>query len=474
MPDDSTGLSREQIPPGVLAIAQRLREAGGQAWIVGGAVRDLLLARPVTDWDLATDLVPEDVSPLFRRTVDVGVRFGTVRILQGGDEVEVTTFRRDGLYSDARRPDEVSFSRRLDEDLFRRDFTINALAWDPIDGRLEDPTGGRDDLEARLIRAVGDPEERFREDGLRLLRAVRIAAQLDFDLEPATYRALLLCAPRIEKISPERVREELDRLLLAPRPAAALSLLHETGLLRRILPELAGCYGVVQNQHHAYDVFHHTLAAVEAAPPSRRLVRLAALFHDLGKPATRGEKHGTTTFYAHQSVGRRLVDRAFRRLRFSNEDRSAVGHLVQHHMFHYRPEWTDAAVRRFLRDIGEEHLDDIFLLRAADSAGNGTRRRASPELEALRRRIAVEIERRSALTVRDLSIDGHDLMRELALNPGPELGRILRTLLEEVLEDPELNERGTLLARAGEIHAAGPDGAGSDSRPEKVPDPELE
>jgi tRNA nucleotidyltransferase (CCA-adding enzyme) len=449
-----TAPSPHRVPPGVLAIATALRGAGGQAWIVGGAVRDLFLGRTVNDWDLATDLVPEAVTSIFRRTVEVGIRFGTVRVRHRGADCEVTTFRRDGLYSDARRPDEVSFTGSLEEDLIRRDFTINALAWDPVDDRLEDPTGGRADLDARLIRAVGDPVERFTEDGLRLLRAVRFAAQLDFDLEAATYRALVICAPRIERISPERVRDELDRLLQAPRPSSALAVLHETGLLRRILPEVAACYGVTQNAHHAYDVFHHTLASVDAAPPARRLVRLAALFHDTGKPRTRGEKHGTTTFYAHQSAGRRLVDAAFRRLRYPNEDRERVGHLVQHHMFHYRPEWTDAAVRRFLRDVGEDHLDDIFALRAADSAGNGTRRGATPELDELRRRIAFEVERRSALTVRDLAIDGHDLMRELSIPPGPELGRILRTLLEEVLDDPERNEREALLGRAREIHAA--------------------
>lgn len=447
--------SRNQVPPGVLAIATTLRSAGGQAWVVGGAIRDLHLGRAVNDWDLATNLVPEAVSALFRRTVEIGIRFGTVRVRHRGADCEVTTFRRDGLYTDARRPDDVSFTGSLEEDLVRRDFTINALAWDPVDGRLEDPTHGRADLDARLIRAVGDPIERFTEDGLRLLRAVRFAAQLDFDLEPATYRALLVCAPRIERISPERVREELDRLLQAPRPSAALAVLHETGLLRRVLPELAGCYGVTQNAHHAYDVFHHTLAAVDAAPPGRRLVRLAALFHDTGKPRTRGEKRGVTTFYAHQSAGRRLVDAAFRRLRYPNDDRERVGHLVQHHMFHYRPEWTDAAVRRFLRDVGEDHLDDLFAVRAADSAGNGTRRGATPELDELRRRIAIEVERRSALTVRDLAIGGHDLMQDLAVPPGPELGRILRTLLEEVLDEPERNERETLLARAREIHAAG-------------------
>ena len=271
-------------PREVLHLAERLRAAGGQAWVVGGAVRDLLLGREVHDWDLATDLPPERTTSLFPRTMEVGARFGTITVLIREASYEITTFRRDGLYSDARRPDEVRYAEHLEDDLVRRDFTVNALAWDPIENRLADPTGGLDDLDARLLRAVGDPVERFTEDGLRLLRAVRFAAQLDFEIEAETYRALVLCAPRLERIAAERVRDELEKLLLAPRPSSALLLLQETGLLRRILPELSACYGVPQNRHHAYDVFHHTLAAVDAAPPDNRIVRLAALFHDTGKP----------------------------------------------------------------------------------------------------------------------------------------------------------------------------------------------
>jgi len=441
-----------EAPPEVRKVAERLRAAGGQAWVVGGAVRDLLLGRPVVDWDFATDLVPERTRGLFPRTFEVGARFGTVTVLGSAGSYQVTTFRLDAEYSDARRPDRVQFAGRVEDDLARRDFTINAMAWDPIGGALVDLAGGREDLRLRRIRAVGDPVERFTEDGLRLLRAVRFAAQLDFELEARTYAALLLCAPRIERISGERIREEMEKLLTAPRPSSALALLHETGLLRRILPELAACYGVPQNEHHAYDVFHHTLATVDAAPPENLVVRLAALFHDLGKPETRAERSGTATFYAHQSAGRRIAERAFRRLRYSTEKRRRVTHLVQHHMFHYRPEWSDGAVRRFLRAIGPEHLDDLFALRAADTFGNGRKRRLAPELLELRGRIAAEIERQAALTVRDLQIGGHDLMAELGLRPGPEIGRILRTLLEEVLEDPERNERERLLQRAREIH----------------------
>ncbi len=464
-PSDRPDRAALTAPPPVLHLASRLRAAGGEAWVVGGAVRDLLLGRGVSDWDLATNLRPERTRALFPRALELGARFGTITVLHQDASYEITTFRRDGLYSDARRPDEVQFADHLEDDLVRRDFTVNALAWDPLDGRLSDPTGGLADLEARILRAVGDPVERFTEDGLRLLRAVRFAAQLDFDLEPRTYRALVLCAPRIEKIAAERIRDEFQKLLLAPLPSSALALLHETGLLRRVLPELAACYGIPQNRHHAYDVFHHTLAAVDAAPPENRIVRLAALFHDTGKPETRGEGIHGGTFHAHQSASRRIVDRAFRRLRFPGEERQRVSHLVQHHMFHYRPEWTDAAVRRFLRDVGREHLDDLFSLRAADTLGNGLKRRLAPELRELRRRIDLEIERQSALTVRDLAIDGHDLMRSFGLAPGPVIGELLHALLEEVIDDPGRNEAACLLDRARVILANEAESAGDGSAP---------
>jgi tRNA nucleotidyltransferase (CCA-adding enzyme) len=451
---DRSRLARSCLPAPVLDLSAALKEAGGQAYLVGGAVRDSLLGRPVNDWDLATDLLPETVAALFPRTVQIGIRFGTVLVMRDGTPYEVTTFRLDGVYSDARRPDSIAFTGTLEEDLIRRDFTINALAYDPVENRLVDPTGGEADLALGLLRAVGRAEERFQEDGLRLLRAVRLAAQLGFELEADTYRALVLCAPNLERIAQERVRAEFDKLIEAPQAASALSVMLETGLLRRALPELAACYGVAQNPHHAFDVFHHTLAALDAAPPERRLVRLAALFHDLGKPETREERAETAAFYGHQFVGERLATSAMRRLRYPNEEVARVRHLVHHHMFHYRPEWTDSAIRRFLREVGTEHLEDLFALRAADTMGNGLRKRIAPELTEFRRRIELEIERQNALTVRDLCIDGYDLMEALGLVPGPIIGRALSALLEDVLDDPSRNEREWLLARARELRRA--------------------
>lgn len=449
---DRGRLTPAAIPSEVLASTEVLRRAGGQAFLVGGGVRDLLLGRRVRDWDLATDLLPDRLAGLFPKTHSVGAHFGTVLVVEGGAAFEVTTFRRDGVYTDGRHPDTVEFTRRVEEDLARRDFTVNAMAYDPHSDRLLDPCGGLADLRAGVLRTVGDPVHRFREDGLRLLRAVRLACQLDLTVEIGTYRALVLCSPQLEMISAERIREEFERLLEVPHPAAGLDLLHETGLLRRFLPELAACYGVPQNPHHAYDVFHHSLAAVDQSPADNAPVRLAALFHDLGKPETRRETEETATFYGHQVNGESHVHRIFRRLRFPTEERKHVAHLVHHHMFHYSDEWSDSAVRRFLRSVGPENVDDLFLTRAADTRGNGLRQRLAPELEELRRRIELILEEENALHVRDLAVGGHDLMRHLGIGPGPALGRLLDGLLAEVLENPEKNERGTLLALAETLH----------------------
>ncbi len=441
-------LATLRLPAGAESVIDGIRDAGGQAYLVGGAVRDALLGRAIRDWDFATDLPPTRLAELFRRTHLVGAQFGTVLVSFDDETYQVTTFRRDGVYVDSRHPESVEFTDSIEEDLTRRDFTINALAYDPRARRLVDPSGGRDDLQARRLRAVGDPETRFREDGLRLLRAVRLASQLEFEIDLATLRALVLCAPGISRISPERVREELTKLLELPRPSSGLLLLLETGLLRRVLPELDGCYGVTQNPHHAYDVFFHSLAAVDRSPADRPVVRLAALYHDIGKPVSRVVSEETATFYGHQFDGERLADALMRRLRYPTDERTRVAHLVRHHMFHYMPEWTDGAVRRFLRQIGPENLSDLVGMRAADTLGNGLRRRLAPEVEELQRRCARVLEQENALSVRDLAVGGADLMRELDLAPGPIIGRLLHHLLELVLEEPELNTRDALLGEA--------------------------
>ncbi len=475
-PDQPAQVRAHDIPAEVRSIIGTLRNAGGQGWVVGGGIRDLLLGRPVRDWDVATDLPPQKLTTLFPRTVEVGARFGTVVVIGEHGEYEVTTFRQDQGYSDGRHPDAVRYSTNPEDDLARRDFTVNAIAFEPESETLLDPFGGLSDLKARLLRTVGRPDERFREDGLRLLRAVRLASQLDFDIDPATLGSLVRNADRLDAISAERVAAELDRILTQDGAARALELLLETGLLRKILPELSHCYGVSQNTFHAFSVFYHLLAAVDAAESSDRIVRWAALFHDVGKPETREETESGTrsdtgtgartatetgtgsgtktktgrkvTFYSHQVVSERQVRAAFDRLRLSNLDKETVAHLVEHHMFHYTPDWTDGAVRRFLRTIGEEHIDALYRLRRADTLGNGVRTRVAPELAILRGRIDQVLAEDAALHVRDLKIGGHDLMKEFGRGPGPWIGETLQHLLGIVLDEPAENERDRLLEHA--------------------------
>lgn len=451
---------RASVPQGVRAIAATLAARARRAYLVGGSLRDLLLGRDVSDWDVATDAPPEEVLRLFPQNAPTGLAHGTVTVLQEGGAFEVTTLRRESSYSDARRPDAVEFVSDVREDLARRDFTVNAMAVDLTSGEPIDPWGGLDDLEARTIRAVGDPRARFLEDALRPLRAARFACVLEFELDPATRRALSLpeVHGRFRSLAKERIQVELTKMLAAPRPSIGFEILRESGLLRLILPELDAAYGSPQNEYHRYDVYAHTLAAVDAAPAEKPVVRLAALFHDLGKPQTREVRGVRVTFYGHQDVGAAMAHGALTRLRFSAEVRERVAHLVAQHMFDYHPGWSDAAIRRFIRRVGPDAVADLFDLRIADVVGKGMG--GYPVLlEDLRDRIQAVLSRGEALSVRDLAVDGQDVMRVGALAPGPAVGRVLERLLERVLTDPALNERErllTLIPAAADEERGGP------------------
>ena len=448
-------LAPGRVPGPILEVIRRLQDAGHRAYLVGGAVRELLRGLDTSDWDVATSAGPERVTPLFPRVVPTGLKHGTVTVLTAAGPCEVTTFRVERGYTDARHPDEVEFVDSVEADLARRDFTVNAIAWDPVAGRLVDPFGGARDLERRLIRCVGDPLERFREDGLRPIRAARFAATLEFEVEEETLRALPETREQVARIAAERVREELRRMLAARAPSRGFEVLRRAGLLAVWLPELAECIAVTQNRYHAYDVYYHTLHTCDAAPAEKPVVRLAALFHDVGKPRTRAEREdGEATFYNHQFVGARMTEEAMTRLRFSREEIERVVHLVREHMFDYRPEWSDAAVRRFVRNVGSEHVADLFDLRIADNLGNGTKQGFPHYLGELTARVEAVLARQEALTVRDLAVDGHDVMRVLGLPPGPRVGEVLDRILEDVLEEPRLNDRQRLLARlrSGNFH----------------------
>jgi poly(A) polymerase/tRNA nucleotidyltransferase (CCA-adding enzyme) len=438
-----------QVPKDVQRVVATLTDAGHAAYVVGGCVRDAIRGVDPQDWDVATDATPEEIQELFSRSLYTN-RFGTVIVRSGEHEVEVTTYRVEAEYSDHRRPDRVEFTDSLVADLSRRDFTMNAMAWKPgrngTPGELVDPFGGQRDLSARVLRAVGEPEERFREDALRMLRAVRFATLLDLRIDDRTVQAIRECAPLAATLSGERINQEIVKILGAPRPSVALRMLSDVGLLEVICPELEECKKTPQDKVAAQDVFEHSLATVDATPASDLVLRLAGLFHDIGKPDTFSDGH----FHQHEFVGEFKARQILRRWKFDRETVAEVTHLIRNHMFWYETHWTDSAVRRFIRKIGLDYIPALFALRRADNIGSGARSPRMHALEALWQRVQEQIAAANAFSLRDLKVDGNDIMRELDIPPGPDVGRILNALFERVLDDPSLNTREKLveLARA--------------------------
>jgi tRNA nucleotidyltransferase (CCA-adding enzyme) len=431
----------------VLEICHELRNAGERAWVVGGCVRDTLLGEPVNDWDVATSALPEKVQQTFRKVIPTGIDHGTVTVLWKGGAYEVTTLRGEGAYSDGRRPDNVVFVGDIDQDLARRDFTVNAIAYDPVDGRVVDPFHGLVDMQSKVLRAVGDPKERFQEDGLRVLRGARFVATLDFELEEATEAAFRDALDTFRKVSPERVREEWLKTMKARAPSRAFEVMRRTGILEVTYPELLEQVGCEQNQWHAYDVWNHTMRVLDESEGDP-IERMAALLHDVAKPRTRARSDKTEdwTFYHHERVGADMAERWLRDYKFSNRERELIVDLVRHHLICYSNEWTDAAVRRFMKRVGPDSVEPLLRLGEADALGKG--RNVEEELEALkelRSRIDEQIEQGGALTTQDLAIDGKDVIEHLEGGPGPVVGQVLRELLERVIEDPSLNTRDKLM-----------------------------
>jgi putative nucleotidyltransferase with HDIG domain len=456
----------------MIEVVERLRSVGGRVWLVGGALRDLLRRRPgfaeerpplpvlstelePSEIDLATDLTPDVVGRAFPGAPEVGRRFGTVLVQHGGGVFEVTTLRGEGGYSDGRRPDEVRFGVSIEEDLARRDFTVNALALELPEGELLDPFGGLSDLRRGVLRAVGDPERRLAEDGLRAYRACRFAATLELGPTVDLRRALRDNAAVARGVAWERIGAELNKALDAERPGVCFELLRRVGLLEHCLPELANCYGVTQGGRHELDVYDHSLLTCDRAPRDKPVVRWAALLHDVGKPAARRERGRRLIFHGHDELSAKLAERALRRLKLPGELRRRVVHLVRRHMFLYTPEWGDAAVRRFVRRIGVGNLADLFDLVIADRSAHRRDELYAPpaDIVTLMKRIEGLGVAGAALELGDLAIDGRDLLRLTGREPGPWVGRLLERLLEEVLEDPELNTSDVLLQRAGELLA---------------------
>ena len=434
-----------RIPRQVQAILETLWADGKSAYVVGGSLRDILLGRTPHDWDLATDARPEALQTLFPGAIYQNT-FGTVAVQRDGAWYEITTFRRDHDYADFRRPHRVEFGATIEEDLARRDFSVNALAWGARPGEAEglaDPFGGRADLDRRRLIAVGVAADRFGEDALRMIRAVRLAAQLEFTIAAGTLAAISRQAELVRHLSGERIARELEKLLAADRPSIGLRLMEATGLLREISTELADQRGVAQAKLVGEDLWDHTVRTVDAAARDSPVVRLAALVHDIGKPATAADGH----FIGHDVVGADLAEALLGRLHFPRVAIERVGLLVRNHMFSYEPGWSDTAVRRMIGRISEPALAELLDLRAADNLGSGLPADAGG-LDDLRVRIAGQIQARAVLDRSGLVIDGDDLITELGATQGPILGSILDRLVEIVLDEPARNDRPTLLLLA--------------------------
>lgn len=451
------------MPYEPFAVCKELQAAGYQAYVVGGAVRDHVWAKEHSvatephDYDVATSAKPEEVQALFAHTVPTGLKYGTVSVLIGKERIEVTTFRIDCQYADGRHPEEVIFAPHIVDDLARRDFTMNAMAYDPVKELLVDPFHGQHAIHHLLIECVGEPRLRFEEDALRLLRAVRFAAQLGCCLEEKTEKAIKEYASSLSRVSVERIRDELTKTLITRWPDAGLLLLEGSGLLAVTLPELLPMVGHLQNKHHGLDVWGHTVATVRHVP-NQPILRWAALLHDVGKPASAAPKtkEGLEslsaaleyTFYDHDKLGADLAKQIMRRLKFPEDTTERVVRLVRFHMMAFHLGWkpTGSAIRRFIRRLGPEHMDDLFALFSADAKGAGTKLDYEAHLTQLRTLVDTELARPTLITKsRDLAINGHDVMAILGLAPGPQIGVILRQLEERCIEEPELNTREQLI-----------------------------
>lgn len=423
-----------------------VQKAGFECFVVGGAVRDLILGRETKDWDFATNATPEEIIKIFPDSFYDNA-YGTVGMLIDGELFEITPFRKEGKYADLRHPEEISWAKTIEEDLARREFTISAIATDG--GKIIDPYHGQEDLSKKSVQSVGDPHDRFNEDALRMLRAIRFATQLGFTIEENTWQAITANSKLITKISSERIRDELIKILSSDYPADGVKLLFNAGLLEFIFPELVKGVGVSQKgTHHLDDVFDHSLKALRFCQNKNWVVRLATLLHDAGKPVTFKEQNGKATFHNHETVGAHIVKEIANRLHFSKEDRDKLYMLVRWHMFSVSEFLTDAAVRRFIKRVGKENTTDMLDLRTADRLGSGVKE-TSWRHEDFKKRI-LEVQKHIP-SVHDLKVNGLDVMEILHIKPGPKVGQILSKLFAEISEDPSKNDREYLLKRVKEL-----------------------
>ncbi|MDE2026656.1 MAG: CCA tRNA nucleotidyltransferase, partial [Patescibacteria group bacterium] len=469
------------IPQPVITIYNALQKAGHQVYFVGGCVRDMLLEKSVKDWDLTTNATPEEILKVFpdgfydNQFGTVGVPISSGFMVRSSEQdtkdftanneppttnqvVEITTFRTEQNYTDSRHPGEVAWGKTIEEDLQRRDFTINAMALRFTQGKsdyeLVDPYHGQKDLKNKIIRAVGNPNERFKEDALRLMRAIRFATQLSFTIEEATWEAIQQDAQILPNISAERIRDEFLKILASEYPYEGVMLLKNADLLQHILPELLEGIGVDQERpgrHHVADVFTHNVMSLKHTPAISPIVRFATLIHDIGKPKVQSfDKDGFVIFYNHEIAGATLAYEICDRLRFSKKDKKKVITLIRWHMFTVDEHITDSAVRRFIRRIGIDNVKDMIDLRIGDRLGSGTQTAESWRLKLFKERIEKEL-LPGPFSINDLAIDGNDIMKELNMQPGPKIGELLQKLFEEVDENLDLNTKDYLLKRVKEI-----------------------
>ena len=454
-----------------------LGKEGFNCYIVGGAIRDLVMDKIPHDYDLATDALPDEMLNIFPKSVSIGAKFGTVMALvqdSKGEthEVEVTTFRSESNYVDGRWPTSVKFVEDIDQDLGRRDFTFNAMAINLSDIELDgvevekeveiyDPFNGLEDIKNKLVRAVGTPLERFKEDGLRGFKACRLAAQLDFEIDSETFNAIKESIPVASQVSMERIRDEFMKMLLnSSKPSVGIELMRQTGLLNIFMPELLEGVDVEQKFYHSDDVYWHSLRTCDSAEDS---VKLAALLHDIGKPRT---DMGNGHFYGHDSVGADMAEAIMKRMKFPQSEIKKVLLLIKNHMFYYPyvteemsqedaqkielREWTDSAVRRFIQRVGIDNIDELFRLRMADAQSNAKTSFNPEEITILQKRISEVLHQDMALKITDLKVRGEDLVA-IGVKEGPQLGSILRELLDIVIDDPMLNTKEKLLEKAKQL-----------------------
>ncbi|MDO8663841.1 MAG: HD domain-containing protein [Candidatus Wildermuthbacteria bacterium] len=458
-----------EIPDEVKNVISKLKKAKFEAYVVGGCVRDFLRgvegeegkpssspfagAREPEDWDVTTNAKPEEIQKVFPDsfyennflTVTVRVESKNPKL----KEIEITTYRSEAKYSDKRHPDIIQFAKTLEDDLARRDFTVNAIAIGLLksDFNITDPFGGQKDLDAKIIRAVGNPEERFGEDALRLMRAVRLATSLgrDWRIEEKTAAAIKKLASSIKVISQERIRDELIKIIMSDRAAEGIELLRELGLLKHIIPELEEGYGVAQNKHHIYECYWHLVLSLKYAAEKKfnKFVRLASLLHDVGKPRAKRGEGQDATFYNHEIVGAKMASQILNRLKFSKKDNEKITKLVRYHLFYYNPgEVGESSIRRLVRNVGPEYVEELLQVRMADRIGSGVPKAEPYKLRHLK--YVIDKVSQDPISAKMLKANGEDVMKILDIKPGPKVGQILDVLLGYVIEDPKKNDKEVL------------------------------